>query len=83
MFSGNVHLELRTSQGVVPLASISHSEVIPKRPVELESGEADVVMDLDGVQFIWPVKMPHGSVPFDESIQTESNGEMQRFAKTV
>lgn len=78
MFSSSIRLELRTKFGTISLASIGPDEVVAREPVELPSGNADVVMDVDGETFFWPVRLPDGAVPFDRTIRTSSLGEMRK-----
>lgn len=78
MFSSHVRLRLETSSGVVPLASISPTELIPRIPAEIASGEAEVVMEVDGEWFRWSVELPNGAVPFNRSIRSRQIGTMRR-----
>jgi hypothetical protein len=77
-FSSVVRLALHANGQSFDLASIGPNEVIARTPIELEACHADVVMDVDGDRFIWPVRLPRGAVPFDRAIATQPNGEMQR-----
>lgn len=71
-------MELRTSTGTVLLASIGPDEVVPRTRVELDSGKAEIVINIDGNCFTWPVELPHGAVPFENAIKTRISGEMRR-----
>lgn len=79
MFSSTVRLSLHTKGGEIVLASVGRDEVIPRTPVELERGDAEVVVDVDDERFIWPVHLPFGAVPFDEVIKTQPAGDMRRY----
>ncbi len=83
VFSSNVRLSLITGRGSIVLASIGPNEVIPRTPVELERGAAEVVMEADGLRYTWPVELPNGAVPFDQAIATRSVGAMRKSVATV
>ncbi len=80
-FSAEVRLQLRADNRSFDLASIGPNEFIPRQPLELAACDAEVVMFIDGTQFLWPVRLPHGAVPFDSKIMTESRGCMQRIPR--
>lgn len=78
-FSATVRLALHAQGRTYDLASIGPDEIVPRTPLELESCDADIVMDVDGDRFIWPVHLPRGAVPFDRAIATIPCGEMRRI----
>jgi hypothetical protein len=78
-YSAEVRLELRVGGEVFDLASIGPNRFIPRNPMELPTCDADVVMFIDGVGFLWPVRLPNGAVPFEKTISTTPRGEMQRL----
>jgi len=78
MFSSVIRLSLHANGETFELASIGPKLVVPRKPIELPQCDADVVMDVDGESFIWPVKLPSGAVPFDREIATLANGNMRR-----
>ncbi len=78
MFSSVVRLSLHANGESFDLASIGPAEITPRQPIDLPKCNADVVMDVDGDRFVWPVCLPSGAVPFDRTIKTRSNGEMRR-----
>lgn len=78
MLSSVVRLSLHANGESFDLASIGPAEITPRQPIDLPKCNADVVMDVDGDRFVWPVCLPSGAVPFDRTIKTKSNGEMRR-----
>lgn len=75
-----MQLALHANGQSFDLASIGPHDVVLRNPIELESCLAEVVMDVDGDRFIWPVHLPAGAVPFDRMIATVPHGEMRRLA---
>jgi hypothetical protein len=80
MFSSVVRLSLHANGDVIDLASIGPKAVVPRKPVELPKCNAEVVMDVDGERFVWPVRLPTGAVPFEREITTALTGDMRRTA---
>ncbi len=77
-FSSNVRLELRAAGQSFDLAGVGRNELIPRHGIELEPCVGEVHMNVDGQIFIWPVRLEHGSVPFDDTIPVQKMGEVQR-----
>lgn len=77
-YSAEVRLELRANNCAFDLASIGPNEFIPRQPLELSACDAEVVMFIDGTQFLWPVRLPHGAWPFDSKVVTQPRGDMLR-----
>ena len=77
-YSAEVRLELRADGRIFDLASVGPNRFIPREPLELDACDAEVAMLVDGDLFVWPVRLPHGALPFDKSVLTQSRGEMQK-----
>jgi len=53
------------------LAQIGPNFVTLREPLELPSGDAEIVMLIDGhEQHRWPVTLEHGAVPFELDVAT-------------
>jgi len=69
---------LRAGSAVFELAGMGPNEVFPRQGIELASCDADIVVEVGSEQFVWPVRLPSPTVPFDNVIRTEPRGEMRR-----
>lgn len=78
-FSAEVKLELRFGAQAFDLASVSPSEIILREHNELPAGDAEIMMIVDGETFLWPIRLPHGAVPFDLHVYTVPRGKMVRI----
>jgi hypothetical protein len=78
-FCSSVRLELRAEGRSFDLAAIGPNDIIPREPLDLPTCDADVVMDVDGQQFLWRVHLKNGAVPFDQIVKAESLGDVERL----
>lgn len=78
-FSAEVRLELRVEGQTHELAGVGSKFCIPRQQLDLPACNADILMTVDGDLFSWPVRLPHGAVPFQHEIPVAFRGEMQRL----
>lgn len=82
MYSSSVRLVLKIRDTFVELSSIGPDQVTPRIPVELESGDAEIIMQVDDEAFTWPVHLPDGAVPFEDMIRATTSGPVRRQKMT-
>ena len=77
-YSARVKLELRVENRVFELASVASTKFVLREPVELPACDAEIAMFVDDDLYVWPVRIPNGSVPFDKKVIMQMRGDMQR-----
>ena len=60
-YSANVRLHLVMGERTLELAQIGPSDIVLRTPTDLPPGDAEIVMDVDGHQRRWPVRLPQGA----------------------
>lgn len=65
--SAAVTLSLVTPGGTYPLSQIGPNRITLQKLEHIRSGEAQVVMVIDGREFRWSVTLPHDIMPFELS----------------
>ena len=75
-FSAAVDIELRADGRLFDVWSIGPSSIVLKEPQEIPAGEAEILLLVDGKLFKWKIRLPFGSVPFDEEIEIVPLGRL-------
>ncbi|MDB5390396.1 MAG: hypothetical protein JWM11_6042 [Planctomycetaceae bacterium] len=68
--SAEVHLFLETPHGTYPLAQIAPNDVIFAKPVNIPPCDAEIVMQVDGTERRWPVRLLDGVTSADRRCDT-------------
>ena len=71
-FSSDVRLELRADGRAFDLAAIGPNDVTPRMPMDLPPCDGEIIMVVDGQPVSWMVRIKHGAVPFDRTVQVDS-----------
>ena len=74
-YSSDLSLTLLAEGQEIAVAKLGPGYVVLSKGVELPPCEARIVMTVDDRTHFWPVRLPEGSVPFEETVRTE---EMDR-----
>jgi hypothetical protein len=71
-YSSEVELRLVVDGRIIPLAKMDQSFVVLREAISLPECEGEIVMSVDGRLHTWPVKLPHGAVPFDPVVEANT-----------
>ena len=74
-----VQLELRVDSRVFELASVGPTKCVLREAVELPACNAEIAMFINDNLYVWTVRIPNGTVPFDKKVSMQILGEMRRF----
>ena len=75
-FSADVRIELRAEGQIVDVASIGPNEIILRDFQDIGICDAEIAMFIDGIEFLWPVRLPEGAVPFASDVYMVPRGPM-------
>lgn len=67
-YCSTIQLQLVMRDQVYGLSSVQSDYIYLRNPTLLPSGDAEVVMHVDGERRAWSVKLLHGAVPFDNEV---------------
>ena len=71
-YSSKVRLWLEGSGKTVSLAQVSSDWVIPAEPMDLPTGEVNVIVWVDGVEYVRRMHLPNGSSDAGAFVRIES-----------
>lgn len=77
-FSASVRLSLRIGDRELDVWSVGPDEIILREWQAIEPCDATVLMWVDGSEFAWPVRLPHGTVPQETEVPIILLGPMIR-----
>lgn len=70
-YSSTVQLQLIVGGVAFGLSQIGPSHIVLDKPQDLPPGDAEVVMYIDGHPRTWLVRLLHGAVPYDRTVEIE------------
>jgi len=78
-FSAEVRIELNAAGQTFRVASVGPEEVIlhADQDADVAPMDAEITLFVDGDEFVWPVYLPHGVVPFSRVARIEPLTEMR------
>ncbi|REJ94296.1 MAG: hypothetical protein DWQ34_08805 [Planctomycetota bacterium] len=68
-YSGRVELRLLVNDDTVSLAKIGPGYVVLSEAADFPAGRGRISMTIDGREQTWNVRLPHGAVPFDSTVE--------------
>jgi len=77
-FSAEVRIELVVDGVAHELAGVGPTFFVSRHPIDIPACDAEIRMTVDGDAFVWPVRLPYGSIPGRRDTDITVRGEMRK-----